>query len=54
MRVRMKVIREEKRDKVMGMRVTLTGEPLKLEVQEALDIPVHLSFPTCGPSMISY
>ena len=45
MRVRTKVMREERRERMTGTRVKLTGEPPKVEVHEALGmgIPVHLS-----------
>ena len=49
----MNVMREDKRERMMGTRVRMTGEPSKVEAQEALEmgIPIHLSSPKCGPSM---
>ena len=48
-----RVMREERRERMTGMRVKLTGEPLKKEVQEALGMAtfVHLFSPKCGLSM---
>ena len=52
-RVRMKLMREERRERMMGTKVRLTGEPSKVQVQEALGmgIPIHLFSPKCGLSM---
>ena len=46
-------MREERRERMMGTKVKLTGEPPKVEAKEALGmgIPVHLSSPKCGLSM---
>ena len=51
--MRTKVMREERRKRMTRTRVKLTGEHLKVVVQEALGmgIPVHLSSPKYGPSM---
>ena len=48
-----RVMREERRERMTGMRVKLTGEPLKKEVQEALGMAtfVHSFSPKCGLSM---
>ena len=55
-RVRMKLMREERRERrerMMGTKVKLTGEPSKVQVQEALGmgIPIHLFTLKCGLSM---
>ena len=58
-RVRMRMMREERTkntgEKMTGMRVTVTREPLREEVQEAsrMTTLVSLFSPTCGPSMTS-
>ena len=48
-----RVMREERRERMTGMRVKLTGEPLEKEVQEALGMAtfVHLFSLKCGLSM---
>ena len=49
----MKVMREERMERMTGTRAKLTREPSKVEVQEALGmgIRVHLFSLKCGPSM---
>ena len=49
----MKVMREEKRERMIGKRVRLMRDLSKVEAQEALEmeIPIHLSSPKYELSM---